>query len=246
MNHSKKCSLMAWSSLVLALVQSVALTGCSTPETNPGSPSSTSSAVPASDQPEQQDQPDQPVQSDPSSAAGSQTSSPGTFEPSQAAGLAPSMPKRLLPIPAPSGGTINEVIPKGTPGPVTKVGLEDTAALPNKVSIEISKVESTETKATTPGEIAGPAVAMHVSIHNGSANKININSVIVTLKDSKSGLGQPTTSDPYRPFAGDLAAGDSAKGVYVFLLPKDDRQALTLSVEYAAGRAGASFTGDVP
>lgn len=243
MNHSKKRSLMAWSSLVLALVSSVALTGCSTAESNPGSPSATSSAVPSSDQP---DQSDQPIQSDPSAAPGSQTSSPGTLEPSQAAGLAPSMPKRLLPIPAPSGGTINEVIPKGTPGPVTKVGMEDTAALPNKVAIEISEVESIETKATTPGEIAGPAVAMHVSIHNGSANKININSVIVTLKDSKSGLGQPTTSDPYSPFAGDLAAGDSAKAVYVFLVPKDDRQALTLSVEYAAGRAGANFTGDVP
>ncbi|MDJ0312338.1 hypothetical protein [Arthrobacter sp. H35-D1] len=138
------------------------------------------------------------------------------------------------------------MIPKGTPGPVTKVGLEDTAALPNKVSIEILNVESMETKATTPGEIAGPAVAMHVSIHNGSAGVININSVIVTVADSTSALGQPTTSDPYSPFAGDLAAGDSAKGIYVFLLPKDDRKDLTLSVEYEAGRASASFTGDVP
>ncbi|WP_146070319.1 hypothetical protein [Arthrobacter sp. GMC3] len=173
------------------------------------------------------------------------TASPSVQSSAQA-GETPSIsPPRMLPIPAPSGGSITQVVPDGTAGPVTKVGMDKSADLPGQVSISISKIDSLTTTATTPGEIAGPAVAMFVSIHNGSANPINVDSVVVTLTDPTSGLGQPTTSAPYQPFAGDLAAGASAQGAYVFLMPTTDRHDLTMSVEYAAGQASAQFVGDV-
>lgn len=153
-------------------------------------------------------------------------------------------PARTVPVPAPSGGSVDQVIPPAAAGPVTKADLDKTAVLPNKVSITVSKVAALDTKATTPGEIAGPAVALTVSIHNGSTQAINADSAMVTLTDSNNVPGQPTTSDPYLPFAGDLAAGESTEGIYVFLMPTTSRTGLTLSVEYAAGQASAQFVGD--
>lgn len=184
-----------------------------------------------------------PAASD-ASASARESGAPQSGAPQQTA-TEPTPTGRSTPVPAPSGGTIEEVIPEATPGPVTEVGLKETADLPNEISIDITKVEAIETKAETPGEIAGPAVVMYVSIHNGSAKKVNIDSVIVTLTDGADGLGQPTTSEPYQPFTGELAAGASAEGVYVFLIPTSDRHGLTLSVEYAAGQASAHFVGDV-
>lgn len=155
------------------------------------------------------------------------------------------VPSRSVPVPAPSGGSVQQVVPAATPGAVTKVELNKSAALPGKVSITVAKVDAITTKATTPGEIAGPALAVHVSIHNGSSAKISVDSAIVTLSNSANVLGQPTTSDPHHPLSGDLAPGASAEGVYVFLIPLNARTGLTLSVEYAPGQAIAQFVGDI-
>lgn len=179
----------------------------------------------------------------PTSAATSGTGASVPASPDAVAQPAPT--DRTVPVPAPSGGTIYQVVPSATAGPVTKVDMKDTAKLPGNVSISITKAEAIQTKATTPGEIAGPALAMFVSIHNGSEQKVNVDSAILALTNSNNQLGQPTTSDPYQPFSGELAPGASAEGIYVFLLPTNARDGLTLSVEYAAGQASAQFVGDI-
>lgn len=221
MIQSEKRSLACRAAVVCALGAALVLTGCTTPAGHADEPHTTPAA----------------------SASAGQHTAGATAQ--QKVTPVPESTGRSTPVPVPSGGSIDEVIPEATPGPITQVGLNDTAELPNEIAINIEKVEAIETKATTPGEIAGPAVAMYVSIHNGSAKTINIDSVIVNLTDSADGLGQPTTSDPYQPFAGELAAGKSVEGVYVFLVPTDNRRGLTLSVEYAAGQASAHFVGDV-
>ncbi|MET4002987.1 hypothetical protein ABIB48_001705 [Arthrobacter sp. UYCu511] len=173
------------------------------------------------------------------------TAAPTAASPAQPVATPSVAPGRSKPVPAPSGGSILQKVPAVSPGPVTKVELNKTAALPDKVSITVSKAEALETKATTPGEIAGPAVAMFVSIRNGSLKSISVDSAIVTLSNASGVLGQPTTSDPYLPFSGELAPGASTQGVYVFLIPTNARTGLSLSVEYAAGQASAQFVGSV-
>lgn len=230
MKHLRKSGRGSTAAVILAIL-SVAVTGC----TQGAAPEAAPPASQGSQPPYIQTPASQPPVGPSATAAAS----------AQAGGTPSSAPGLKAPVPAPSGGTIKEVIPQATAGPVTKVDMDKAAVLPGKVSITIAKVEAIETKATTPGEIAGPAVAMTVSIHNGSAKPISVDSVIVTLTDSKNGLGQPTTSAPYQPFAGELATGASVEGVYVFLVPTNNRTGLTLSVEYAAGQASAHFTGDV-
>ena len=230
MKHLGKSGRGATAAVILAVL-SLAVAGC----TQGAEPGAAPPASQGSQPPSVQTPASQPPVGPSATAAG----------PSQGGETPSPTPVLTAPAPAPSGGTIKELIPSATAGPVTKVDMDKAAVLPGKVAITIVKVVAVETEATTPGEMAGPGVAMTVSIHNGSAKAISVDSVIVTLTDSKNGLGQPTTSAPYQPIAGELAAGASVEGVYVFLVPTNNRTGLTLSVEYEAGQASAHFTGDV-
>lgn len=154
-------------------------------------------------------------------------------------------PARTTPVPAPSGGTTSEVISPATPGPITKVGFTQPASLNDGVTISLPSIKAMTAKAETPGEITGPAVAIEVRVQNNSKADIDVGSAVVTLVDSKGALAQPTTSDPYHALSGTVAPGASAVGTYVFRIPTDDRQALTLSVEYIAGAPTAHFVGAV-
>lgn len=148
-------------------------------------------------------------------------------------------------VPAPNGGSIEETVEPVDPGPTQEAELGDTARLEGGVDVTISEVEQLDVKAETPGEIAGPAVALTLTVENGSDDAIDLSTAMVSVTGSKDSYGQATTSEPYSPFAGTLAPGETASGVYVFRLPADERDSLQVTVEYIAGAPIALFTGDV-
>lgn len=148
---------------------------------------------------------------------------------------------RTTPVPAPSAGTIEDVEETASASPVVDAALDDVAELGGGVTARIDEVDDISVKAETPGEIAGPAVAVHITIDNDGSAPIDISSAMVSLVGDGEVLGQPTTSQPYAPFSGTLAAGDSATGVYVFLLPEDARSAISVSVQYLASAKIALF-----
>ncbi|HWH25860.1 MAG TPA: hypothetical protein VNT53_04365 [Pseudolysinimonas sp.] len=169
------------------------------------------------------------------------------------AGCAPSAPKKApggstavthsTPVPAPGGGSIEDVIPSAEPGGVTKAALGDPAKLPSKVTITVTSAKFVQVKAQTPGEIQGPAIAATVKVTNGTSATIDLGSTVVTLTDGSGGLGQPTTSEPSQPFTQEVAAGASLSGVYVFRVPATNYNPITISVSYAGGAPQALFTG---
>ena len=70
------------------------------------------------------------------------TAAPTAASPAQPVATPSVAPGRSKPVPAPSGGSILQKVPAVSPGPVTKVELNKTAALPDKVSITVSKAEA--------------------------------------------------------------------------------------------------------
>lgn len=141
---------------------------------------------------------------------------------------------------APGGGTIDDVVPDGEAAVTIEATLGESVSLPDGVAVEVVHVEKLEVTAQTPGEVAGPAVAVTVRIDNGSSTDLAVGSVIVTVQAETFGL--PTTSEPSAPMMGVLDPGSSATGTYVFLLPEDDRDRLAITVEHAAGAPVAIFT----
>lgn len=148
-------------------------------------------------------------------------------------------------VPAPNGGSIEETVAPVPPGPTEEADLGETAELDGGVNVTISEVEALDVKANTPGEIAGPAVALTLTIENASDEAIDLSTAMVSVTGAKGTYGQATTSDPYSPFKGTLSPGDEASGVYVFRLPADERSSLEATVEYVAGAPIALFAGSV-
>jgi hypothetical protein len=148
-------------------------------------------------------------------------------------------------VPAPDGGSIEETVPPADPGPTQEAELGETADLAGGVAVTVTDVQVLEVAANTPGEIAGPAVALTIDVKNSSGEPIDLSTAMVTVTGSGGAYGQATTSEPFRPFMGSVEPGGEASGVYVFRLPAEERDALQVSVEYVAGAPIALFVGSV-
>ncbi|KRB37162.1 DUF4352 domain-containing protein [Microbacterium sp. Root180] len=148
-------------------------------------------------------------------------------------------------VPAPNGGSIDETVAPVAPGETLEAKLGDTAELEGGVNVTVSEVEQLDVKAVTPGEIAGPAVALTLTVENDSDESVDLSTAMVSVTGSKDSFGQPTTSEPYSPFLGSVEPGKSISGIYVFRLPAEERDSLQVTVEYVAGAPIALFTGDV-
>jgi hypothetical protein len=148
-------------------------------------------------------------------------------------------------VPAPSAGTATQTVAPVDPGATTKVALDGTAKLPTGITISLGKVYSTHVSATTPGEIAGPAVVAVVHITNNTASTIDLGSTVVTLTDSDGNPGQGTTAGPASPFTATVGSGASLNGTYVFGVPKSGINPIQISVSYAGGAPVALFAGNV-
>ncbi|MGC5172280.1 DUF4352 domain-containing protein [Micromonospora sp. DT81.3] len=148
-------------------------------------------------------------------------------------------------VPAPNGGSVEETVAPVDPGPTQDAELGESADLDDGVSITVSEVEPLEVEANTPGEIAGPAVALTINVDNASDETIDLSTAMVSVTGSGGSYGQATTSEPFSPFMGSVEPGAAASGVYVFRLPAQERDALQVSVEYVAGAPIALFVGSV-
>lgn len=148
-------------------------------------------------------------------------------------------------VPAPNGGSTEETVAPADPAPTQEAELGSTAQLAGGVDVTVSDVELVDVTAQTPGEIAGPAVALTITVDNTSAEAVDLSTAMVTVTGSAGSYGQATTSAPYNPFAGAVGAGQTASAVYVFRLPAEERSSLQVTVEYIAGAPIALFVGSV-
>lgn len=153
-------------------------------------------------------------------------------------------------VPAPGGGTVDDVVVAEEDQPVPAAAAAETpldrpAELDDGMVIAVTEAERVETKAETPGEIAGPAVAVRLKITNGTDSTVDLSSVMVSLTGADGAFGQPTTSAPAAPFSGEIAAGGDAVGTYVFGIPAEQRDDLSITVEYVAGAPVALFVGEI-
>lgn len=147
-------------------------------------------------------------------------------------------------VPAPSGGDITKTVAPEAAGDVTTAAIGQPAALPSKVTITVISATLTTVKATTPGEIAGPAVVAKVKIENGTASAIDLGSTVVSLLESSDKPGQATTAGGAHPFIETAAAGQTLNATYVFNVSASGTNPITISVSYAGGAPVALFAGN--
>lgn len=150
---------------------------------------------------------------------------------------------RTTPVPAPDDTTIDDVIDDAAPAPVTNADLDDVVELDTGVRISVAEISGVTVEANTPGEVAGPAVAATVRFENDSRGPLDLSAAMITLLDAAGNVAAPTTSSPAAPAFGTLPEGEAVEGTYVFLVPEDTRDEITLTVDYQAGAPVVVFHG---
>jgi hypothetical protein len=111
--------------------------------------------------------------------------------------------------------------------------------------IELSDVERVEAEARLPGEVAGPAVAIHVRITNTGSTAIDLSAVTVNAHDASGQASAPLTTPPAAPLAGELAPGEDAEGVYLFEFGEGRTEPITIEVSHAVQAPVAVFVGPI-
>jgi hypothetical protein len=98
-------------------------------------------------------------------------------------------------------------------------------------------------KAQLPGEVAGSALAITIDVTNTGSNSADLSTVVVTLLDSDDAPGSEMTTKPSDPVTGKVGAGKTARGVYVFTVPKNKRSPITVPISVKDAPV-LVFTGD--
>ena len=133
-------------------------------------------------------------------------------------------------------------VPVRTQAPVAPGG---TGTFGGGVTVKITKVAAVTSKGTGPGEISGkPAVALTLTVTNGTAAALSLDSVAVTtVYGAAATPASPDDGAPSAPFSGSVAARKSASGTYVFIIPVADRGNVTVSMTYTASQPTVLFHG---
>jgi len=126
------------------------------------------------------------------------------------------------------------------------VGVAETASFGDGVTARLSSVRSLEAKASLPGETSGPAVALNLSISNGSPATIELASITVDLVDSRGMSSILIHSEPPTELSGSLSAGATAEGTYVYRLDPEMRDNASITVKYSSVTPLVTFQGSLP
>lgn len=168
----------------------------------------------------------------------------GTPAAATTAGASPAFttapPPPLSPAPTGPTATATALPPSADPVPL------DAAARVGDVTVSLADVAAIQGTATGPGDVAGPALRVTVRLVNGTNDPLDLLGVAVSTTYGAGATPAPPLGDPSAaPLSGTLEPGATADGVYVFRVPTDARDSVTVSVGYQAGARYAVFTGAV-
>lgn len=147
------------------------------------------------------------------------------------------------PVPAPGGAGVSVTVPPVSAPPVQDQRIGEPAEIVRDVTVVISKVEAITATANGPGEVGGPAVAVTIDVDNATSAPLDLTMTQVNLSDAQDAPGSGMTGAPAAWFSGSLAAGEKARGVYVFAVGEGNRNPVHVEVSVNPTLPTVVFTG---
>lgn len=148
------------------------------------------------------------------------------------------------PVAPPQPGNINQTVPAVAPATLQAPALTATARAADGVAVQVTNIAAVTTEARFPGEIAGPGLAVTVRVVNSGSTPVDLEGAIVDLRGANGERGIEMSGGPSSPFAGSVAPGGQAVGVYVFTIPEDQRNPISVRFSYSAQAPTVLFAGD--
>ena len=186
------------------------------------------------------------------SGSGSGSGSPSATE----TGSAPTMPASAQPTPATTSrppttpvtpsqsGNVDQTVPSKTVSSRPPVSLDKSAQPTTDVVVSLPSIKAIEAKGQGPGEVSGPAVAVTVKVTNNKKSALDLSQTVVNLTAANGDPGSMMTGSPAAPLPATLPPGKSATGVYVFAVPKSQRDPVKIEVSIDADTPVAVFRGN--
>jgi hypothetical protein len=132
------------------------------------------------------------------------------------------------------------------PPVLPEVPLDAEASPDDGVVLTVPRIEAIQGAAEGPGNVAGPAVRVTIRIENETGDPLSLDGVAVNMFHGEENTPASPLEDRTRqPFVGDLPDGEAAEGVYVFSVPADARDLVSVELGYRAGAPRAVFSGPV-
>lgn len=173
--------------------------------------------------------------------------------PSPSAGTSPSPSGDGTPSSSPTAsGDPSSASPSDPPSTVNTVkplvlSFDKTATPLRDVDLEVTQVETIVGKGRIPGEISGPALRISLTATNDTDRAIAVNTTVANLYYAADRTpASPLIKSGADPFPASIRAGASATGVFVFTVPKDDRDPLRLEVILGSKFRVVEFSGSCP
>jgi hypothetical protein len=191
---------------------------------------------------------------DPATAAGGSTTPTTTAAPSSSTTAPPApqastsgSPTTDVPgVTPPAGSTTAAPAGSGDEAPTSlaPVALTERATGGDGVSAALSSLEAIDASGSGIGSVGGPALRVVVTVTNGSAAALDLGAVQVTTTYSdEQTVASPVNDPSVSLLGGSLSPGATASGTYVFSVPADQRDVVTVTVGHAAGAPLLVFTG---
>ena len=128
--------------------------------------------------------------------------------------------------------------------PTTRAPITKPGDLGNGVVVKVAQVESVKGTAQGPGEIAGPALRVTISVNNGAAKALAMGSSVVNLYYGTGRIPAGPLSGPgAKQLTGSIRPGATATGTYVFGVPKNQRTHIEVEFSYTTDAPTVIFSG---
>lgn len=166
-------------------------------------------------------------------------------EPGEPDGSArPSAAATSYPLPTPTAPVSGEPTP---PPQAPPVGFDEPAEVVPGVTFSIADLEAIEGEAEGRGQVAGPAIRFRVDIINATSEPVDLGTTVVNLfMGTSQNPAQDLSGPGVEPFPAQVGAGGTASGVFVFNVPLEHRDQVTISVDFAVGVPVVVFQGSAP
>lgn len=177
----------------------------------------------------------------------------GQFAPTANPGVAPG----VTPGATPSSGAATEspaATATATAAPVdgpavpnvTPVPIEEPADVTPGLVAKVTKVEEVDGTARGPGEVAGPSLRVTVTMTNSTSSVVSLRTTVISCYFGADRTPAPELREPGGILLpASLAADSAVDGVYIFTVPADQRDNVTILVDYSVDVQPVVFQGDI-
>jgi hypothetical protein len=169
------------------------------------------------------------------------TSTPSTFTTET-----PTPDPFVTPVP-PKSTTTPEPSATFVPHARKPVPLSNTTSVISGLTVQITSVAAVQGTGRSIGDVNGPSIQVRMTVKNTTGKSVNLANVVVnayygTDHTPASALPSPGGQN----FPATVASGGSAKGVFVFSIPKNQRSLVSITFDFSVKTSVVVFQGSAP